>query len=154
MPQKLLMLAAKHGIEVVFWDFAPPLEAVYWTYPGLPPYIGLSRRILSSTAYFRSILAEELGHHFTTVGQALPKAYFHYRDRLAVSKAEQLALRWAAKYLMPYSRMKKAIKEGAKEIWELAEYFNVTEELVRVRLSLADIQQLKNFYLHSRTYVL
>lgn len=138
MPLELLKLAEKKGIIVEYWDFEPPLEAVYMTVPSVPPVIGLSPAICSSTTYFRTVLAEELGHHFTCVGKLIPQTHFHYRNRLDVSRAEYRALRWAANYLMPKRRLLWAIRKGIREPWELAEYFNVTEGIVKFRLNLLD----------------
>ncbi len=78
MPFSLLKFADEQGIIVEYWDFEPPLEAVYWSAPGVPPVIGLSRALFSNRAHFRCVLAEELGHHFTSVGSAIPQACREY----------------------------------------------------------------------------
>ena len=90
MPLELVKYAEANGIRVEYWDFAPPLEAVYWSVPeqGIPPVIGLSRSLFSNRAHFRTVLAEELGHHFTSARDGLPKTFFHYRDRLEVKREE------------------------------------------------------------------
>lgn len=136
----LISLANKAGILFEWWDFAPPLEAVYWEAPGLPPIIGLGYSLKRAhTAYFRCVLAEEIGHHFTSSANSIPKTFFHYSDRLRVSKTEYKALRWAALYLMPLDRLKYAISQGLTEKWDLAEWFNVTESMVDFRLRLPDM---------------
>lgn len=134
----LLKLSEELGIDVEFWDFEPPLDAVYWSVPGAPPMIGISRRLLSTPILLRCVLAEEIGHYFTTVGDALPKTYFHYSRRLDVSRAEYRAWRWAALYLIPLSALIKCLNNGICEIWDLAEYFDVTEQLMKFRLELPD----------------
>jgi len=137
MPYDLFSLAEKEGITIEYWDFKPPLEAVYWKNPGLPPIIGLSNSLLKEKAsYFRCVLAEELGHHFTTAGNALPQTLFHYRGRLDVNRAEYRALRWAALYLIPGNKFQQALCSYLKNTWELAEHFNITEEMMKFRLEL------------------
>lgn len=138
MPLELVKYAEANGIRVEYWDFAPPLEAVYWSAPGLgiPPIIGLSRGLFSNRAHFRTVLAEELGHHFTSARDGLPKTFFHYKDRLEVRREEYRALKWAAKFLIPAAKLREARARGIKECWELAEYFVVDEELVGLRLKL------------------
>lgn len=138
MPIDLVKYAENLGIRVEYWDFPPPLEAVYWSAPdmGIPPVIGLSRSLFSCRAHFRTVLAEELGHHFTSARDGLMKTFFHYRDRLEVSREEQRALRWAARFLIPTGKLLEAAKIGIKECWELAEYFEVDENLVTFRLRL------------------
>jgi Zn-dependent peptidase ImmA (M78 family) len=140
MPFSLLKMADKHGIIVEYWDFQPPLEAVYWSFPELPPVIGLSNALFEYRAHFRCVLAEELGHHFTTTGMVIPKTFFHYRDRLEVSRAEYRAMRWAALYLMPLDMLRKAFRKGIYERWELADFFDVTEDMVDFRMALPDIR--------------
>lgn len=139
MPFSLIKFAESHGIKIEYWDFVPPLEAVYMSSPGIPPVIGLSRSLFDSRAYFRCVLAEEIGHHFTTVGSALPETHFHYSNRLDVSRAEYRALRWAAEYLIPLERLEECLHNNISEIWNLAEYFDVTEQMMRFRLNLPDL---------------
>jgi len=139
MPFDLLLLAEKEGIRVEYWDFQPPLEAVYLALPGLPSVIGLSRSLFDNRAHFRCVLAEELGHYFTTVGDAVPKTHYHYHNRLEISRAEYRALRWAAQYLIPLDKLLKAARRGVCEKWMIAEYFDVTDEMVDFRLKLPDL---------------
>lgn len=144
MPMELFRLAEREGIIIEWWNFEPPLEAVYWAVPGMPPVIGLANSLdYAPRAYFRCVLAEEMGHHFTTVGCRIPRTYFHYRDRMEVSRAEYRALRWAAQWLIPLGKLAQAFKWGIVEVWELAEYFDVTEDMVRFRLSLPDMLELR-----------
>ncbi|MEW6245068.1 MAG: ImmA/IrrE family metallo-endopeptidase [Bacillota bacterium] len=138
----LFRLAEREGIVVEYWDFTPPLEAVYWWSPGLPPVIGLAYSLeRQPRAYQRCVLAEELGHHFTAIADAIPRTFFHYQDRLNVSRAEYRALRWAAEYLMPSGELKAALRKGIKESWELATWFDVTKEMAVFRLRLPDLRQ-------------
>jgi len=138
MPFDMMKLAHNEGIRVEYWDFRSPIEGLYVVSPGHPPIIGISNKLFENGPKFRCVLAEELGHHFTTVGEVLPKKYFHYRDRLYVSQAEYRALKWAAKYLMPGKEVQKVVKRGCRQTWELAEYFNVTKEMVVFRIGLPD----------------
>ena len=137
MPLELVKYEA-NGIRVEYWDFPPPLEAVYWSAPdmGIPPVIGLSRSLFSNRAHFRTVLAEELGHHFTSAHDGLPKTLFHYQDRLVVSREEYRALKWAANFLIPADNLREAVKKGIREDWELAEHFEVDECLVIFRKRL------------------
>jgi Zn-dependent peptidase ImmA (M78 family) len=144
MLKNLFALAEREGIAIEWWDFKPPLEAVYWATPGLPPVIGLANSLAAvPRAYFRSVLAEELGHFYTTAANALPVTFFHYRDRLAVSRAEYRARKWAALYLVPERKLYRALRKGIREVWELAEWFGVTEEIMALRLNLLDGKHLQ-----------
>jgi Zn-dependent peptidase ImmA (M78 family) len=86
------------------------------------------------------VLAEEIGHHFTSAGERTPKKHHSMQDRLSIDKCEYKALRRAANYLIPEHDLIDVISEGLCEIWELAEHFDVTEELMRFRLRLWGIK--------------
>lgn len=137
MPFQMFVLAEENGIDVLYWNFMKPFEAVYLVVPGCPPVIGLCRSLFNSRAHFRSVFAEELGHHFTSAGTNALKPHFHFTDKLCYSRAEYKALKWAANYLIPEEQLKWAIqKRGITEIWQLADYFCVDEEMVDFRLRL------------------
>ena len=46
-------------------------------------------------------------------------------------RREQRADRWAIKKLLPFEEMKAAITQGNTEIYELADYFTLPEDLIR-----------------------
>jgi len=139
----LIQFAIDSEIEVTTWDFKPPVRAIYIHLPDSKPVIAYCPKLENDTCLFRTVFSEELGHHFTSVGHALPKEYYNYADRLVISKAEYKAMRWGANFLMPISQLIYAAKEGNKEIWQIADYFTVTEEFVKFRLSLPDYQEFK-----------
>lgn len=112
------------------------VDGIYLDVPGMPKIIGLNKQIMSNTPYARCVFAEELGHHYTTVGECVPKEYYCYADRIAIYKAEYKALRWAANYLIPEHSLLDALRDNICEVWELAEHFNVTEDMVKLRVKL------------------
>ncbi|MDD3898742.1 MAG: ImmA/IrrE family metallo-endopeptidase [Syntrophomonadaceae bacterium] len=59
-----------------------------------------------------------------------------------MSRAEYQARKWAALELMPLDMVKKALASGVSEVWELAEEFGVTEDVVRFRMGLPDVRGL------------
>jgi len=132
--QGMYSVAQQEGIEIEWWNFVPPILGMYWAPSDLPPVIFLDNSLEHNTRLLRCVMAEELGHHFTLDRDCLCRTYFNYRDRLAVSRAEYRALRWAAKYLIPADKLEHTIKRGYREIWELAEHFEATEEMVAFRL--------------------
>lgn len=70
------------------------------------------------------ILAEELGHYHTTVGDILDQTQLNNR------KQEKRARRWGYQRLVPLVKLVQAYKSGAKNRFELAEYLDVTEEFL------------------------
>lgn len=96
--------------------------------------IVISSRFPEDSPEYRTILAHELGHHFTAMGDVLPYCMYSYSGQLDTGRAENRANRWAADQLIPWTELSRAVRAGVTERWELAEYFGVTEELVGFRL--------------------
>ena len=71
-----------------------------------------------------SILAEEIGHHETSVGNILNL------DDVDSARQEQRARRWAYSKLIPFEEIFKAVRDGCSKVYEFAEYFNVDEEFM------------------------
>ena len=107
--------------------------------------IYLSLRLHADYRLHRCVLAEELGHHFTSAGERMPKRHHSMQDRLSIDKCEYKALRWAANHLVPENDLLDVVSEGLCEIWELAEQFDVTEDMMRFRLRLWGIRKGDSF---------
>jgi hypothetical protein len=77
---------AAESISVRWWDFHPSILGLYWHPLTKSPIIALNNRIEHNSPLLRTIMAEELGHHFTTTGAGLYRTFCHYRNRLEISK--------------------------------------------------------------------
>jgi len=142
--EQMLTLAMQEGIFTIDYPLVYPLLGIYLCNQNTTPVIGLSTCI-DSTAEKRCIMAEELGHHFTTVGVCINNKEFYHRSNLnSVSKIEFKAMRWAVNYLMPENDLLDVIGSGLYEPWELAEHFNVTEEFAKFRLRLFGAKEIKS----------
>ena len=75
------------------------------------------------------ILAEELGHHYTTVGNILDQ------DEVANRKQELRARLWAYHHPIGLIGIIRAYEHGCRNASEMAEYLNVTEEFLQDALS-------------------
>ena len=133
--EQMLTLAYEENIFVEELYLDEPFKGLYVHQLGKPPLIGLSTAIVD-IAEKRSILAEELGHHFTTVGPIISREFHTYSTRQSISKAEYKALRWAANYLISDDDLLSAFRDCIDTPIELAEYFKVTPEIIKVRLKL------------------
>lgn len=91
-------------------------------------YIGLNQSLLTSDADEKCILTEEYCH-------LCVNALYYYEDisnpcrYLNVRKAERRAKDKSASMLVPLEELKKA-SAIYKEAYELAEYFDVTEDII------------------------
>ncbi|MFR3185139.1 MAG: ImmA/IrrE family metallo-endopeptidase [Ruminococcus sp.] len=86
--------------------------------------IGISKAISTSTEK-ACILAEELGHHYTTVGNILGQSSVSNR------KQELRARMWAYNKLIGLIGIIKSYEHGCQSYHEMAEYLDVTEEFLR-----------------------
>ncbi|MDQ0149160.1 ImmA/IrrE family metallo-endopeptidase [Eubacterium multiforme] len=111
----------------------PNIEGIYFKVPGLSPTIGIHKNIVHNTKKYISVLAEELGHHFTSIGD-LTAECVTYAQKLNRSKQELRARRFAANYLISDDEIIGAILQNINTIYGLSSYFNVTEEIIKYKL--------------------
>lgn len=109
------------------------IEGIYFKVPGLSPTIGINKNIVSDTRKYISILAEELGHHFTSIGD-LSAECITYTQKINKSRQEKRARIWAANYLISDKEINGAILQNIGNIYDLAIHFNVTEEIIKYKL--------------------
>jgi abortive infection bacteriophage resistance protein len=87
--------------------------------------IALDCSRLKTNAAIKSSLAHELGHCET-------HSFYNVQNYYDVkSRHEYRADKWAVKMLLPKDELERAFERGYVEIYELSEYFGVTEELVK-----------------------
>lgn len=125
-------------------NFKNNIDGIYYKDYDLDPIIGINNKIVSKHYKYKSILAEELGHHFTTVGD-LTAECITYSDKIFRSKQELKAKRWAANYLITDYEFKEALLYPNNNINSLAEYFDVTEELIHIKIM--------NIKINDKTYI-
>ena len=89
--------------------------------------VALNTSIESSTEK-ACVLAEELGHHYTTAGNILDQSKTENR------KQERRARLWAYRRAFDLIDLVSAYKYGCRNRYELAEYLEVTEEFLQEAL--------------------
>ena len=80
---------------------------------------------LKTSAQKACILAEELGHHFTSVGNILNL------ENQNNSKQEQIARAWAYKRMIGLESLIRCFERNCLTIYEMAEYLDVTEDFLK-----------------------
>ena len=83
------------------------------------------RESIETTKAKACILAEELGHYYTTVGDILDQTVTENR------RQEHVARKWAYEKILPIENILFALQDGYTEIWDMAEYLEVDEEFLR-----------------------
>jgi hypothetical protein len=75
----------------------------------------------------KCILAEELGHHYTSTGDILIDKTV---DKVIISKQEYIACKWAVDKLITLDELVTAFKSGANNKFEVAEHLDITEDFL------------------------
>lgn len=82
------------------------------------------RESIKTTTCKACVLAEELGHYYTSVGNILNQDSSNNR------KQERLARKWAYEKITPIENILFAATDGHTELWDMAEYLDVDEEFL------------------------
>lgn len=91
----------------------------------------LDKRI-SSRRELGCILAEELGHHFTSTYNICN--YYSHLDAIRINREERIALIWAANELIPDDDFVDMLSwDHPPTRYEMAEHFFVTERLIEIK---------------------
>lgn len=75
------------------------------------------------------VLAEELGHYYTSAGDILDQS------KILNRKQERRARVWAANKLIPLNKFIDAFKNGCTSRYEVADYLSVTETFLEQSLN-------------------
>ena len=147
--KNLINIADRENITIKYVTMPTPYLGMYLNDYG-SPLILLDHGIKDESCLHRCILAEELGHHFTSVGKSI-----HYAETVPFWKQHQAkqefkALKWSATNLIPYDKLIEAYCEGLQELFELAHHFKVTPELMQFRMTFVNkndfqIHEVANF---------
>lgn len=110
---------------------------IYTNINGIP-VISIDYTIKYDKIKLLEILAEEMGHHFTTVGDySNPNTY---QDILMANKCENKALRWATEYLLPESEICNLISKNI-DVYEMAAAAEVSVEFFMKRLEFLSLEK-------------
>lgn len=126
--KSLYRLAEKRNIEII--NLPLPETASMSIELQDVCYIGIDNAVLDTSAEERTHLAHELGH--CIIGSFYNRhTQFDIRQR-----HENRADKWAVRRLIPKSDLDEAIAAGYTELWELADFFGVTEDLIKKAVCL------------------
>lgn len=134
---KLWEIVEKEKIKVKYRDLSEAAERPYGLYihcAKTGPLIFLDPLLKHSRRMHRCVLAEEIGHFYTTPRTNPLKSYTSANLKIMNSQDERKAMQWAADFLMPDLEVTKAFEVGCRGCFELAEYFDVTEWFVQRKL--------------------
>ncbi|MED1800686.1 ImmA/IrrE family metallo-endopeptidase [Brevibacillus porteri] len=116
--EELYQEATQLGIDIYEMPLKPRINGLYGD-----NVIGINKFIPTSTEKV-CILAEELGHYFTSSGDILDQS------EIANRKQEKRARSWGYEKLIPLNRFVQAHKHGIRNRYELADHLGVTEDFL------------------------
>ena len=125
--QSLYRYAERKRIEVINY---PLPETASMSIDVGNGYIGMDYTRLEPEADERVHLAHELGH--CTTG-----AFYNRYARLDIrQRHENRADKWAIRRLISQEALDDAVADGHIELWDLADFFGVTEEFMKKTICL------------------
>lgn len=119
---RLFQIAQDAGITVEYCNI-PRNESIS-VQDDAGDFVLMDYGLIASGAKERTHLAHELGHCETG------SFYNRYSDLDVRQKHEKRADKWAIKQLIPKDRLDQAVAEGYTDLWQLAEYFDVSEDFM------------------------
>lgn len=122
--QNLYDLAQQQNIEVIPFPMAESGSMSVMLDSGRC-FIGMDDAVRDGGIQERVHLGHELGHCVTG------SFYNIYAARDLRQRHENRADKWAVLHLIPVDDLDDAVARGCTEVWELAEWFGVTEEFVK-----------------------
>ena len=123
-PLDLYAFAEERGIDVD-WITMPQADSLSILMPGGSFCIALDPWKMHTLSKEIVSLAHELGHCETG------SFYNKYATLDIREKHEHRADKWAIEHLVPAADLRQAAREGHTELWDLAEYFDVTEDFMQ-----------------------
>ena len=138
--QHLFNLIESENIRLVEDDIPYRVRGLYFD------SIIVLHKNIDTAAERNSILAEELGHHFTSSGNILNQS------SLRSLKQENSARRWAAEQMIKPDRIIDAFKSGVRSRLELSQYLDVTETFIEE--SLVHMKKLYGDHLAINEYII
>lgn len=109
------------------------IKGIYFNIPGMPPTIGIAKSIINNRCMYLSVLSEELGHHFTTLGDLTIKSTT-YSEKLEKNKKETKAKLWATEFLISDDDFVQALYNCISTPCDMCDYFNVTYEILTCKI--------------------
>lgn len=127
--QSLYRYAKKKNIEIIRYSL-PETGSMSISSDTGHCYIGMDESAFETSAEERTHLAHELGHCVTG------SFYNRYTAVDCRQRHENRADKWAIRKIISATELDDAVTKGITELWELADYFDVTESFMRKALCL------------------
>ncbi len=165
--EHLYELALHENIDIHFFNLREMgLLGLNVSKENMSHMIFLDISIKGDTKLHTNVLAHELGHYFTTIGNSINST--DYAQKILNNKCENKADRWACEFLISEDELVDAFNNNITSLHEIAEYLDVSIEIVLKRLEYLSLQKrtlrisdtkhlmltnLPNIYFYDDTYL-
>ncbi|SCI11005.1 Domain of uncharacterised function (DUF955) [uncultured Clostridium sp.] len=105
----------------------------------MPHMIFLDHSIKNDKDLHLYTLAHELGHYFTSIGDSINST--NYIQKILNNKCENKADKWALEFLIKENELIDALNNDICSLHELAEYLDVSIEMILKRLEYLSLQK-------------
>ena len=126
---ELYAQAAQQNIPILRYPM-PQCGSMSLMLPDGSCFIGMDDRVTDGGTQERVHLGHELGHCITG------SFYNQYAKADLRQRHENRADKWAIRHLIPVSELDDAIAAGHTDLWDLADYFGVTETFLKKAICL------------------
>ena len=138
---KLVNIIKTQNIKLKFEKLNNTILGCYYSFDGID-LIVIDKKILDNKKLLNIVIAEELGHYFTTVGENSPHVNNHIIDTLNHLKIENKALKWASNFLVPTKKLLNLInQDDSIKLCEISDYFEVTHDFLMKKFYYMSLQK-------------
>lgn len=109
------------------------MDGLYFKLPDCHPVIFIRKSLLNDIKKYKSILSEELGHHFTTIGDLTIESK-NYQEKLYKNKKEKISKEWAANFLISDEEFVQALCNCISTPYDICDFFNITDEMLQYKI--------------------
>lgn len=137
--KQLYDIADVENITINYFPLVDPIFGVYFSSKETGPIIGINSKIQNDEDQLMIVLAEELGHHFTSVGDFVGPLY-HIANRIHLSKIEEDALRWTCDTLVPTEELISCIKNSTDTLNDVSKRLHVSKKILHEKLRFLSLK--------------
>jgi len=148
---------SNENIQLNYSKLNDEILGCYYSIDGLD-LIVINESIASNTKQLNCVIAEELGHYYTTHGNHAPYSCNESNDKINHSRVEVRALKWAVNFLIPTKDLLRHIsicshlnKANLSDCFEVTEDF-IMKKFYYMSLSKNQYQLSNNYYLVVSNY--
>ena len=144
MNRTLSALLSEENIHVNYEKLNNEIMGCYYSIDGYE-LIVINETLLDNIKVHNCILAEEIGHYRTSIGDNGPYLVNSSADDLNHSRTENRALRYAVDILVPTKKLLAFLSyDESINICDLSDYFEVTEDFILLKFYF--MSKIKNVY--------